>query len=115
NGPGCNANASANLGGGNGGCASIEPRCFYQEVFGPDLCGSDKRSLPDVALNSAVGEAVYYNGSWTGFAGTSIVSPELAGYFSQLNSYLLMLGNICGPAPYNQACAPVGLPNYVLW
>ena len=115
NGPGCNGNAGANQGGGNGGCAGIEPRGFYQEVFGPDnLCGG-KRSLPDVALNSAIGESVYYNGSWVGFAGTSIAAPELAGYFAQLNSYMLVLGNICGPAPYNQACAPVGLPNYVLW
>ena len=121
-GPGCNGatGTASNNGGGNGGCASIEPRGFYQEVFGSDLCKSDpdhpKRSLPDVALNSAIGQATYLNGSWGGSGnGTSVVAPELAGYFAQVNSYLLKMGNICGNSLPYQACAPLGLPNYWLW
>jgi Pro-kumamolisin, activation domain len=121
NGPGCGTtdpDNAQNLGGAGGGCADTEPRGFYQEVFGPNLCGGVKRSLPDIALH-ATGQFWYYgnNGGWItkGGGGTSIVAPELAGFFAQVNSYLLMLGNICGPAPYNQACAPLGLPNYWLW
>jgi hypothetical protein len=119
-GPGCNGNTgtASNNGGGNGGCSAYEDRGFYQEVFGSDLCSSDpqhpKRALPDVALNSAIGQATY-QGSWSGGSGTSIAAPSLAGYFAQVNSYLLLLGNICGAPPFNQACAPLGPANFLIW
>src|SRR5262249_55748696 len=68
----------------------------------------------DVALNAGTGEAYYYSG-WTNFAGTSIASPEFAGFMAQVNSYMLSLGNICGDYPFDQPCTPVGNPDTKIW
>ena len=48
-----------------------------------------------------------------GNGGTSIVAPELAGFFAQEDSYLLYEGNICGSGA--SACAPMGNANYPLY
>ncbi len=67
------------------------------------------RGVPDLALNADwfnTPQNFFYNGFLQGNGGTSIVAPELAGIFAQLNAYLLTLGNNCqnvgGP------CAPMG-------
>jgi hypothetical protein len=53
-----------------------------------------------------------YFGSLGGNGGTSIVAPELAGFFAQENSYLLSLGNVCaGGTP----CGTVGNANFGLY
>jgi hypothetical protein len=117
NGPGCGGTSwpGQNLGGGGGGCADSQPRAWWQELY-PAFCGQ-RRALPDISLNAGTGQAVYYGnfGGWISVGGTSIVSPELAGFFAQVNSYLLKLGNICGPSPYTQACAPMGNPAMRFW
>lgn len=117
NGPGCGGTSwpGQNLGGGGGGCADSQPRAWWQELY-PSFCGQ-RRALPDVSLNANTGQTVYYGnfGGWITVGGTSIVSPELAGFFAQVNSYLLQLGSICGSAPYTQACAPMGNPAMRFW
>jgi hypothetical protein len=117
NGPGCGGTdwPGQNLGGGGGGCASVEPRPFWQELL-PSFCGQ-KRAVPDVSLNAGTGQRLFYgnNGGWISVGGTSIVAPELSGFFAQVNSYLLKLGNICGPSPYTQACVPFGNPASFFW
>jgi Pro-kumamolisin, activation domain len=117
-GPGCgtsNRSNAQNLGGGGGGCSGTEPRGIYQQAVNPNLCGNN-RSLPDLALNAGNGQAFYWgvNGGWSNIGGTSIVAPELAGFFAQMNSYLLSMGNICS-GTLNQPCAPIGPINTMVW
>ncbi len=49
-------------------------------------------------------------GGWIGVGGTSIVAPELAGFFAQQNAYGLVLGSVCGTAG-TAPCAPLGNAN----
>ena len=116
NGPGCGGTTwpGQNLGGGGGGCADVESPGYWQ-AFLPNLCGGDKRALPDVALNASTGQRIFYAGGWISGGGTSIVAPELAGFFAQVNSYLLGLGNVCGSFPYDKPCAPLGHANPMIW
>jgi len=98
-----------NAGGSGGGNSVYFASPAYQSKI-PNNVGA--RSIPDMALNAFSGQAVYYQGSLSGDGGgTSIVAPELAGFFAQENAYLLYLGNICGNNGAS-ACAPVGNPNY---
>lgn len=70
-----------------------------------------KRQTPDISLNAlGVGQNMYINGNLQCCAnGTSIVAPELAGFFAQENAYLNYIGHICG-ANGNASCTPVGNP-----
>ena len=77
--------------------------------------GNTHRLLPDMALtaNPDVLGQWYYStcckgGGWQDEGGTSIVAPELAGFFAQENTYLNYIGNICG-SDGTSACTPVGL------
>lgn len=108
NGTGCD-NGGSNEGGGGGGCSDHFSVPSYQ---GMQPCGSLSRGLPDVALNASVGQNFYINGKLGGIGGTSIVAPELAGFFAVENSYLLSLGDICLPGP---ACAPMGNANPAIY
>jgi Pro-kumamolisin, activation domain len=117
NGPGCGGTdwPGQNLGGGGGGCADTEPAGFWQAIV--TLPCGNKRALPDLSLNAGTGQEWYYavRGGWTASGGgTSIVAPELAGFFAQLNSYLMILGHACGPTS-DGACAPIGMPNAMIW
>jgi pseudomonalisin len=103
----------SNNGGGGGGCADTEPAGFWQAIVTTLPCGN-KRALPDVAMNSATGAAIYYLGKWQGIGGTSIAAPEFAGFLARENAYLLKLGNVCG-ASFAGACAPIGMPNAMIW
>ena len=71
----------------------------------------NSRLLPDLALTanpSVLGQWYYSGGQWLNYGGgTSIVAPELAGFFAQENSYLDRIGNVCGSG--SSACSPVGL------
>jgi hypothetical protein len=71
----------------------------------------NSRLLPDLALTanpSVLGQWYYSGGSWLYYGGgTSIVAPELAGFFAQENSYLDRIGNVCGSG--SSPCSPVGL------
>jgi photosystem II stability/assembly factor-like uncharacterized protein len=110
NGTGCDPNnTSNNNGGGGGGCSNHFAIPFYQAI--PYCAGN--RAVPDVALNASVGQNIYYNGGLTGTGGTSIVAPELAGFFAQENAYLLSEGNICGAG--SSPCAPMGNANVPIY
>jgi hypothetical protein len=102
----------SNDGGTGGGCSSSFSAPSYQSA---PACGSGSRSVPDLSLNADWYNApqnMYFNGL-SGNGGTSIVAPELAGFFAQENAYLLALGNICGSG--SSPCAPVGDPHYGLY
>jgi len=63
-------------GGGGGDISPYEPRPSYQDVI-KNIVGS-KRGYPDVASNFCCG-AVYLQGQWYAFGGTSWSSPTFAG------------------------------------
>ncbi|RXH57861.1 fibronectin type III domain protein [Granulicella sibirica] len=71
----------------------------------------NSRLLPDLALTAnpgVLGQWYYSGGAWLNYGGgTSIVAPELAGFFAQENSYLDRIGNVCGSG--SSPCSPVGL------
>lgn len=121
NGPGCNSQpaGSNNNGGGGGGCSSHYLAPFYQTdklAPGASACtDNNKRAMPDIALNAGVGEAYYYNGAFGAYLGTSIASPEFAGFMAQVHSYLLSLGSVCGGGNFTSPCAPLGTINTRLW
>ena len=85
----------------------------YYEWIGSSeyvVTGNTYRVVPDISLTAnpdVLGEWYYSGGSWQDEGGTSIVAPELAGFFAQENSYLDYIGNVCGSG--SSACSPVGL------
>jgi subtilase family serine protease len=102
---------SSNDGGSTGGFSNYWATPSYQTAL-----GFGSRAVPDIALN-----ADWYNtpqnffdgGALSGNGGTSIVAPEMAGFFAQENAYLLSLGNICGSG--SSPCAPMGNVNYYIY
>ncbi len=79
-------NCSNNGGGGGGGCSSQWSLPSYQSGRINGSCST--RSEPDISLNAGIGQNYYYNGALRGGGGTSIVAPELAGIWAQINAYL---------------------------
>jgi hypothetical protein len=103
----------SNDGGSGGGCSTVFAAPSFQSN---EPCGSGSRAVPDIALNADWFNApqnLYFDGSLSGNGGTSIVAPELAGFFAQEDSYLLYEGNICGSG--SSACAPMGNANFPLY
>jgi len=95
-----------NDGGGGGGLSTL----FHAPAWQLSL-GLTGRALPDISLNAnadLMGQWYFYNGEWLDVGGTSIVAPELAGFFAQENTYLNYIGPICGPDG-NSDCGPLGL------
>lgn len=114
---GPSGSCGGNAGGGGGGCSAKFSKPSFQTAFGFNT-GCTNRSVPDVSLNSAIGEYTYYNGGWVGFGGTSIATPEVAGLLAHADAYLLSEGNICGGnqgVPGTSPCAPMGDPDYALY
>jgi hypothetical protein len=108
--------ACANNQGGSGGGTSAH---WFAPSYQGSLSG-DYRVLPDLALNAAHAQNIYFGGSLQGFGGTSIVAPELAGFFAQENAYLLYVGSLvgdtCAGSSANSGyCSPVGNPNWFLY
>lgn len=105
---------SQNNGGSSGGCSAKYSAPGFQSN---QPCGSSSRAVPDISLNSAAGQNYYFNGSLQGVGGTSIASPEMAGFFAQVNAYLLYIssltGNSCGS--YHVNCSPIGNANNYLY
>jgi len=100
----------SNDGGSGGGFSAYWGTPSYQSAL-----GFSSRALPDVPLNADwvySPQNIYFGGVPSGNGGTSIVSPEIAGFFAQENAYLLALGSICGSG--SSPCAPLGNPNYYL-
>lgn len=103
----------SNDGGSGGGCSSVFSAPSYQSN---QPCGSGSRAVPDISLNADwfhTPQNYYFDGSLSGNGGTSIVAPELAGFFAQEDSYLLAEGSICGSG--SSACAPFGNANVPLY
>jgi len=72
--------------------------------------GNGNRMVPDISLTAnpdVLGQWYVSGGSWQDEGGTSIVAPELAGFFAQENSYLDYIGNACGGSG-TSACSPIG-------
>ncbi|UWZ86261.1 S53 family peptidase [Occallatibacter riparius] len=101
-----------NNGGSGGGQSVVFGRPSYQDYYS----GATGRLVPDISLNAwgATEQNYYFGGGLHPTGGTSIASPEMAGFFAQENAYLLYIGSICG-ASYNSACAPYGQPNAALY
>lgn len=98
-----------NHGGGGGGVSAYFSQPSWQSGL---VSGSSNRLMPDISLNAGaiIPQNYYYGGSWYGGGGTSIVAPELAGFFAQENAYLMYIGPICGPSGA-WFCAPIGNPS----
>lgn len=99
---------ASNNGGGGGGCSSVFGKPGWQGVA--TMCAS--RAEPDMSLNAAIGQNVYFGGNLTASGGTSIVAPELAGIFAQINAYLEALGNVCGSG---SPCPTIGDPHWAMY
>jgi Pro-kumamolisin, activation domain len=103
----------SNDGGSTGGCSALFAAPPYQTN---QPCGSGSRAVPDLALNADwfdTPQNIYFGGGLSGNGGTSIVAPELAGFFAQEDAYLLYEGNICGSG--SSPCAPFGDANYPIY
>ncbi len=98
-----------NNGGSGGGVSSYYTKPGFQGYS--TWKAYSMRQTPDISLNAlGIGQNLYINGNLQCCAnGTSIVAPELAGFFAQENAYLNYLGHICG-ASGNSSCTPVGNP-----
>jgi hypothetical protein len=104
---------SDNWGGGGGGQSVYFSQPSWQNGL---ISGATNRLVPDISLSADpddTWEQYYYNGGWSRFDGTSIVAPELAGFFTMENSYLDYEGNICGSG--SSACTPIGNPNQFVY
>jgi len=103
---------SHNGGGSGGGCSAYWSAPGYQTS---PYCGSGSRSVPDVALNAGYGQNFFFNGTLSGVDGTSIATPQVAGFMAQEDAYLLYLGNICGVNNGTLPCAPMGQVDYSIY
>jgi Pro-kumamolisin, activation domain/Bacterial Ig-like domain (group 3) len=101
-----------NDGGSGGGVSAYYAQPSWQSGYPKVAALGSMRLTPDLSLNAlGIGQNLYINGSMSGDGnGTSVVAPELAGFFAQENSYLQYIGNICGSAS-NVACTPAGDPH----
>jgi len=120
------------FGGGGGGCSAFFFSGFLTPPYQTNFpCASGGRGIPDIALNAwgtsplipppqipPAGQNIFFNGSLvSGVIGTSMVAPELAGFFAQENAYLLSLGDVCtiGGFIANGPCGPIGNANYPIY
>jgi hypothetical protein len=116
---------SSNGGGGGGGVSTFFSQPSWQngltyEYYDPSdseywvVSGSTARLLPDISLNAGGTWENFYHNGWSQVLGTSIVGPQLAGFFARENTYLDYIGDICGSG--TSACTPVGLPSqFIYW
>jgi len=100
-----------NNGGSGGGVSS-----YYAKQGWQNFLGGTKRQTPDISLNAlGIGQNLYINGNLQCCAnGTSIVAPELAGFFAQENAYLNYIGHVCGSGG-TSSCTPVGNPMWFFY
>lgn len=106
----------------NTACADDETAAFPDDTIdtpneaggGCTGTGAPSRQSSDIAMDAdpATGYAIYYNGRWEVFGGTSFVAPELAGLFADLTQ---QEGGDLGPGPRLVYCVatdptPVATP-----
>lgn len=101
----------ANGGGSGGGCSKVFAAPGFQSK---PYCGKNSRSVPDIALNANGGQNLFFQGAWSGVGGTSIATPEVAGFMVQENAYLMSIGVGCG-TNYKSTCAPMGNADWALY
>jgi len=101
----------SNAGGSGGGCSGWFNSAAFQTH---PACTQDARSVPDIALNAGAAQGFVFQGEFQGVRGTSIATPEVAGFVAQENAYLTALGNICGTSG-NAPCGPIGQMNFPLY
>ncbi len=102
-----------NDGGSTGGVSSYYSAPSYQQPL-----GYSARVVPDIALNADwyyTPQNLFFNGYLQGNGGTSIVAPEMAGFFAQENSYLDYVATINGGCYGTGQCAPIGNGNWYLY
>jgi hypothetical protein len=108
------AGCGSNDGGSTGGYSAYYGTPSYQSSL-----GLPSRGVPDVALNADwynTPQNLYFGGALSGNGGTSIVAPEMAGFFANENAYLLYLSSVISGGLCNgHACAPLGNGNYYLY
>jgi hypothetical protein len=94
---------SPNGSGGGGGFSTVWPVPPYQTKIGSGFSG---RSVPDVSFNSDpnTGYAIYYNGYWQTFGGTSCAAPLWAGLTALVNQQRTA-----------QGFSPIGLLNTAIY
>ena len=102
---------SKNGGGSGGGCSAYYAAPGYQSS---PYCGAGSRSVPDISLNAGYGQNYFFNGGLHGVGGTSISTPQVAGFMAQENSYLMAIGVGCG-TNYLSNCAPMGQADYAMY
>lgn len=76
-------------GSGGGGVSKIWPIPTWQKSV-PNISSKTYRNVPDVALNADTntGYAIYYNGQWEIYGGTSCAAPLWAAFTSLVNQEL---------------------------
>jgi len=118
-------NCQKNGGGGGGGLSVLfsapawQSGIKYEEWTGGKqyiVSGNTQRKVPDISLEAGgygqwdfctTGCGATTANGWGTWGGTSIVAPELAGFFAQENSYLNSIGHICG-SDGTSRCEPIG-------
>ncbi len=108
---------SSGDGGGGGGVSAYFPHPDWQGVAGIQ----NNRELPDLSLNADWVNApqnIYFQGALLPSGGTSIVAPELAGFFAQADAYLLFINPVgcynISPVGGNP-CPPIGDPHWFFY
>jgi photosystem II stability/assembly factor-like uncharacterized protein len=107
------AGCGANDGGSGGGVSAYWAAPSYQTPL-----GFASRVVPDIALNADwyyTPQNIFFGGSLQGNGGTSIVAPEIAGFFAQANAYLDYVATITGGCYGGGKCAPIGNGNWYLY
>jgi hypothetical protein len=108
------AGCGSNDGGSGGGCSAFFATPSYQTN---NACGG-VRSVPDIALNADwynTPQNFFFGGVLSGNGGTSIVAPEMAGFFAQANAYMDYIATVNGGCYGGTTCAPIGNGNWYLY
>jgi hypothetical protein len=104
----------SNDGGSGGGCSAV----FGTPSWQTNNACSGARSVPDIALNADwynTPQNFFFGGALSGNGGTSIVAPEMAGFFAQANAYMDYIATVNGGCYGGTTCAPIGNGNWYLY
>jgi predicted thioesterase len=103
----------SNDGGSTGGASAYYAAPSYQTPLGFSV-----RFVPDIALNADwyhTPQNIYFGGGLSGNGGTSIVAPEMAGFFAQANAYMDYVADVNGGCYGGTTCSPIGNGNWYLY
>jgi kumamolisin len=100
-------------GGGGGGISTVYEIPDYQAQAGVITAASHAsttaRNMPDVSLNADenTGYAIYYQGGWTGYGGTSCAAPLWAAFNALVNQKRAVDNSAPLNAPLGFACPAI--------